>query len=98
MSSTFTEVIGFDRFAVYVFDYDADRLPAGDAASGRITAIISQNGNAYEEFDEGWNPIRACWRTVCRQSQSVARLPRTGNDDAGSIHGVTDETAVSLTA
>ena len=46
----FTEIIGFDRFAVYVFDYGA---PTGFRLAvrhpERITAIISQNGNAYEE-------------------------------------------------
>jgi pimeloyl-ACP methyl ester carboxylesterase len=46
----FTEVIGFDRFAVYVFDYGA---PTGFRLAARhperIKAIISQNGNAYEE-------------------------------------------------
>ena len=46
----FTEVIGFDRFAVYVFDYGA---PTGFRLAmrhpERITAIISQNGNAYVE-------------------------------------------------
>ena len=60
----FTEVIGFDRFAVYVFDYGA---PTGFRLAvhhpERITAIISQNGNAYEEgLSEGWNPIRAYWQ------------------------------------
>lgn len=46
----FTEIVGFDRFAVYVFDYGAPtgfRLAAWHPE--RITAIISQNGNAYEE-------------------------------------------------
>jgi pimeloyl-ACP methyl ester carboxylesterase len=57
----FTEVIGFDRFAVYVFDYGA---PTGFRLAvrhpERITAIISQNGNAYQEgLSDGWNPIRA---------------------------------------
>src|ERR1700744_333178 len=59
----FTEVIGFDRFAVYVFDYGA---PTGFRLAirhpERITAIISQNGNAYEEgLSGGWAPIRAYW-------------------------------------
>jgi pimeloyl-ACP methyl ester carboxylesterase len=48
--SRFTEVIGLDRFAMYVFDYGA---PTGFRIAvkhpERITAIISQNGNAYEE-------------------------------------------------
>jgi pimeloyl-ACP methyl ester carboxylesterase len=56
----FTKVIGSDRFVVYVFDYGA---PTGFRLAirhpERITAIISQNGNAYEEgLSDGWNPIR----------------------------------------
>src|SRR5579862_6782015 len=59
----FTETIGFDRYALYVFDYGA---PTGFRLAvkhpERIAAIISQNGNAYEEgLSEGWNPIRAYW-------------------------------------
>ena len=55
----FTEVVGLDRFAVYVFDYGA---PTGFRLAvrhpERITAIISQNGNAYEEgLSEGWTPM-----------------------------------------
>jgi pimeloyl-ACP methyl ester carboxylesterase len=46
----FTEVVGLNRFAIYVFDYGA---PTGFRLAvkhpDRITAIISQNGNAYEE-------------------------------------------------
>src|SRR5271166_3008629 len=45
----FTETVGFDRYAVYVFDYGA---PTGFRLAvkhpDRITTIISQNGNAYE--------------------------------------------------
>ncbi len=56
----FTEVIGLRRFAVYVFDYGAPtgfRLAVSHPE--RITAIISQNGNAYEEgLSEGWKPIQ----------------------------------------
>src|ERR1700756_2583405 len=60
----FTETIAFDRYAIYVFDYGA---PTGFRLAvkhpERITAIISQNGNAYEEgLSEGWNPIRAYWK------------------------------------
>src|SRR5208283_4315384 len=50
----FTEVIGFDRYAIYVFDYGA---PTGFRLAvkhpDRIAAIISQNGNAYEEGPSG---------------------------------------------
>ena len=45
----FTTVAGLNRYAVYVFDYGA---PVGfrlaTSHPERITAIISQNGNAYE--------------------------------------------------
>ena len=59
----FTDKVGFDRYAVYVFDYGAPtgfRLAVSHPE--KITAIISQNGNAYEEgLSDGWNPIRAYW-------------------------------------
>jgi pimeloyl-ACP methyl ester carboxylesterase len=59
-----TEVLGLDRFALYVFDYGA---PVGFRIATRhperITAIISQNGNAYEEgLSDGWNPVQAYWK------------------------------------
>lgn len=60
----FIEVIGLDRYAPYVFDYGA---PTGFrlamAHPERVTAIVSQNGNAYEEgLSTGWNPIQRYWR------------------------------------
>jgi pimeloyl-ACP methyl ester carboxylesterase len=71
----FTEVVGFDRFAVYVFDYGA---PTGFRLAARhperITAIISQNGNAYEEgLSEGWNPIRAYWLDASEANRTALR-------------------------
>src|SRR5580692_9337669 len=59
----FTEIVGFDRYCVYVFDYGA---PTGFRLAmkhpERIAAIISQNGNAYEQgLSGGWDPIRAYW-------------------------------------
>jgi pimeloyl-ACP methyl ester carboxylesterase len=71
----FTETIGFDRFAVYVFDYGA---PTGFRLAvkhpDRITAIISQNGNAYEEgLSDGWNPIRAYWQDPSQANREALR-------------------------
>src|SRR5262249_35789513 len=59
----FVETTRLSRYALYVFDYGA---PVGFRLAlkhpDRITAIISQNGNAYEEgLSDGWNPIRAYW-------------------------------------
>ena len=94
----FTEVIGFDRFAVYVFDYGA---PTGFRLAmrhpERITAIISQNGNAYEEgLSEGWNPIRAYWQDPTEENRNGLRAflaPETTRWQY--THGVPDEAAVS---
>jgi pimeloyl-ACP methyl ester carboxylesterase len=94
----FTEVIGFDRFAVYVFDYGA---PTGFRLAlrhpERITAIISQNGNAYEEgLSEGWNPIRAYWQDPSAKNREALRAflaPETTRWQY--THGVADEALVS---
>jgi pimeloyl-ACP methyl ester carboxylesterase len=71
----FTEIVGFDRFALYVFDYGA---PTGFRLATwhpeRITAIISQNGNAYEEgLSDGWNPIRAYWEDPSTANRNALR-------------------------
>lgn len=59
----FTDAKGLKRYAMYVFDYGAPvgwRLAAKHPE--RITAIVSQNGNAYEEgLSEGWAEIRKAW-------------------------------------
>ena len=94
----FTELVGFDRFAVYVFDYGA---PTGFRLAAmhpeRITAIISQNGNAYEEgLSEGWNPIRAYWQDSSQANREALRqflAPETTRWQY--VHGVTDESTVS---
>jgi pimeloyl-ACP methyl ester carboxylesterase len=94
----FTEVIGFDRYAVYVFDYGA---PTGFRLAlkhpERITAIVSQNGNAYEEgLSDGWNPIRAYWAEQTAANRDALRAflsPETTKWQY--THGVPDTTAVS---
>jgi pimeloyl-ACP methyl ester carboxylesterase len=94
----FTEVIGLDRYAVYVFDYGA---PTGFRLAlrhpERIVAIISQNGNAYEEgLSEGWNPIRAYWQEPSQANRNALRnflAPETTIWQY--THGVTDRTRVS---
>ena len=94
----FTEVVGLNRFAVYVFDYGA---PTGFRIAvkhpERITAIISQNGNAYEEgLSDGWNPIRAYWQESSQANREALRTflaPETTRWQY--THGVTDEGTVS---
>jgi pimeloyl-ACP methyl ester carboxylesterase len=94
----FTEVIGFDRFALYVFDYGA---PTGFRLAirhpERIAAIISQNGNAYEEgLSDGWNPIRAYWQDASAANRQALRGLLTLETTAWQYtHGVPDTAFVS---
>jgi pimeloyl-ACP methyl ester carboxylesterase len=71
----FTEVIGLRRFAIYIFDYGAPTgLRLAIRHPERITAIISQNGNAYAEgLSEGWNPIRAYWQDPSPTNRTALR-------------------------
>jgi pimeloyl-ACP methyl ester carboxylesterase len=71
----FTEAVGFDKFAVYIFDYGAPTgLRIALKHPERITAIISQNGNAYEEgLSEGWKPIRAYWENPSAENREALR-------------------------
>lgn len=71
----FTDAIGLDRYALYVFDYGA---PTGFrlalAHPERITAIISQNGNAYiEGLSDAWEPWQAYWRAPTAENREACR-------------------------
>jgi len=72
----FTAVARLTRYAIYVFDYGAPvgfRLAMGHPE--RITAIISQNGNAYEEgLSEGWNPIQRYWKEPTPENRAALRI------------------------
>jgi pimeloyl-ACP methyl ester carboxylesterase len=94
----FTEVIGFDRFAVYIFDYGAPTgLRLALRHPERITGIISQNGNAYVEgLSDGWNPIRAYWEEASAANREALRgflTPQTTQWQY--THGVLDPSHVS---
>lgn len=60
----FTDALGLDRYALYVFDYGAPvGLRLAMSRPERVTALISQNGNAYEEgLSSGWEPLQRYWR------------------------------------
>jgi pimeloyl-ACP methyl ester carboxylesterase len=96
--ATFTERLGLKRFAIYVFDYGAPvGLRLALAHPDRITAIISQNGNAYEEgLSEGWNPIQNYWKDPTPANRKALRgflQPETTKWQY--THGVTDATRVA---
>src|SRR5215470_17919643 len=94
----FLETVGFDRYAVYVFDYGA---PTGFRLAvkhpDRITAIISQNGNAYEEgLSDGWNPIRAYWQDASQTNREALRAFLKPETTVWQYtHGVADPMSVS---
>src|SRR6266853_409136 len=94
----FTEVIGLGRFAIYVFDYGA---PTGFRLAvrhpERISAIVSQNGNAYVEgLSDGWNPIQAYWREPTEANRAALRgflKPETTRWQY--VHGLPDGAVVA---
>ena len=94
----FTEAIGLNRYAIYVFDYGA---PVGFrlalAHPERITAIVSQNGNAYEEgLSQGWNPIQKYWKQPTAENRAELRDFLTPEATKWQYtHGVADETRVA---
>lgn len=75
----FTDALSLDRYALYIFDYGAPvGLRLAMRHPERISAIISQNGNAYVDgFSDQWGPWEAYWcdgsdanREACRPSLS----------------------------
>ena len=71
----FTEAIGLTRYALYIFDYGA---PVGLRLAlrhpDRITGIVTQNGNAYEEgLSESWNPIQRYWADPTPENRSALK-------------------------
>jgi pimeloyl-ACP methyl ester carboxylesterase len=94
----FTEFIGLKRFAVYIFDYGA---PVGLRIAlkhpERITAIISQNGNAYEEgLSEAWSPMRTYWREPTEANRDALRSFLSPETTLFQYtHGVADPSLVS---
>ncbi len=71
----FTDVLGLKNYAIYIFDYGA---PTGLRLAMRhpecVTAIISQNGNAYEEgLGDAWAPIRKYWSQPTAENRDVLR-------------------------
>lgn len=73
--AAFTDALGLTRYAIYVFDYGA---PTGFRLAmlhpERVTAIVSQNGNAYEEgLGDAWGPIRIYWSAPTAENREVLR-------------------------
>jgi len=94
----FTQTIGLERYGIYVFDYGAPvGLRLALAHPERITAIISQNGNAYEEgLSQGWNPIQKYWKEPTPENRAALRDFLTPEATKSQyLYGVQEETLVA---
>ena len=89
----FTEALGLTRYAMYVFDYGA---PTGFRLATmhpeRVSAIISQNGNAYEEgLLPAWDPVRQYWENPTAQNRLALEAMQTRETTVWQYtHGVPD--------
>lgn len=75
----FVDAIGLGRYALYIFDYGAPTgLRLALKHPERVTAIITQNGNAYEEgFSDDWGPWQAYWRDATDANREATRASLT---------------------
>ncbi|OOQ61493.1 alpha/beta fold hydrolase [Mucilaginibacter pedocola] len=94
----FIDQLGVKRFAVYIFDYGAPTgLRLAMANPEKITGIISQNGNAYEEgLSYGWNPIKKYWENPSKENREALHESFTMKITRWQYEeGVADKTAIA---
>lgn len=92
------DLLGLGKFAIQVFDYGAPvgyRLAAANPQ--KITGIVSQNGNAYEEgLSDGWNPIRQYWRQPTKENRDHLKAMTTKDSTQWQyLTGVSDTSLVA---
>src|ERR1700723_685607 len=95
----FAQALKLDRYAIYVFHYGA---PTGFRLAmthpEKVTAIVSQNGNAYEEgLGEAWGPIRKYWAEPTAGNRDILRqtVLTAGGTRWQYTHGVANPEAVA---
>jgi pimeloyl-ACP methyl ester carboxylesterase len=71
----FTDALNLKKYALYIFDYGAPTgLRLAMAHPERVTAIVSQNGNAYEEgLGDAWAPLRRYWSDPSAENRNTIR-------------------------
>jgi pimeloyl-ACP methyl ester carboxylesterase len=94
----FTDALGLKRYAWYVFDYGA---PAGFrlamARPERVAAIVSQNGNSYEDgLGDAWAPIRRYWNDPSAANREEVRKAAVSFEGIKFqyVHGVPNPEAI----
>ena len=85
--SAFVDKIGLAKFAMYIFDYGSPvGLRMAVAHPERVTAIVTQNGNAYVEgLSEAWKPIQEYWRERSQEKRDALRAIPEARDDVLSV-------------
>jgi pimeloyl-ACP methyl ester carboxylesterase len=95
----FVGALGLKKYALYIFDYGAPvGLRLALAHPERVTAIVSQNGNAYEEgLGDAWDPIRRYWATPSAENREALRSAVLTLDGTRwqYTHGVANPEAVA---
>jgi len=71
----FTDALALQRYALYIFDFGAPTgLRLAVSRPERVTAIFSQNGNAYEEgLGETWAPLKQYWNNETVENREMVR-------------------------
>jgi pimeloyl-ACP methyl ester carboxylesterase len=99
LTAALLDHLGVTRYAMYVHDYGAHigwRLALADPAA--VTAIVTQNGNGYEEgfIEAFWKPVREYWQEQNPQTEGAVREALTLDAIRWQyLHGVSDESVVS---
>ena len=96
--NAFVAKMKLEKFAIYVFDYGAPvGLRLALANQDKITGIISQNGNAYEEgLSSEWNPLQKYWKEPTEQNRESLRAFMTIHVTRFQYeHGVSDTSLIS---
>jgi pimeloyl-ACP methyl ester carboxylesterase len=89
----FVEQIGLEKFAIYIFDYGAPTgLRMALRFPERISAIITQNGNAYVDgLSKDWAPVQTYWENPTQANRDVLRKLQTLETTRWQYyHGVTN--------
>jgi len=94
----FTGALKIDRYVIYAFDYGAPTaFRLAMAHPDRVTAIVSQNGNAYEEgLGEAWGQIRKYWARPSLENRDILRqsILTAGGTRWQYTHGVANPESV----
>ena len=89
----FVEQIGLKKFAIYIFDYGAPTgLRIALRFPERISAIITQNGNAYVDgLSKDWAPVQTYWEKPTQENRDALRKLQTLDTTRWQYyHGVTN--------